>query len=114
MSTEPKILPVVIIKPGAMTKEAQAAMNRAGITVVEAKDPSAIRFLNPPSPNRTAQEKAAIELCRVLLTSEGLTMSDSYKDFTAKLYIQCLLKGSAFEKLTVPSVPAVPPTPAKP
>lgn len=106
MSTE-RTKPVVIIEPGAMSKRDVAKMNKAGITVVEAKNPEAIRFLDPPPFDRNAQERAAIELCRVLLQSGSI--GTSYQRYNiAEMYVKLLLEGSPICERHVPSVAQVP------
>lgn len=84
-------------------------MNRAGITVVEAKNPDKIRFLDPPPFDRDPQERAAISLGRVLLTT-GTHNTSYYRSTIAEMYVKMLIEGGALESRTIPNVPDVPTT----
>lgn len=108
MPQEQRTRPVVIIEPGAMSKRDVERMNKAGITVVEAKNPPAIRFLDPPPYDRDQQERAAISLCRVLMTN-GSANTAYYRSSIAEMYVKLLIEGKALDERPVPSVAAVPP-----
>jgi hypothetical protein len=78
-------------------------MNGAGIVVVEAKNPPAIRFLDPPPTDRNEQERAAIQLCRVLLT-QGSSGSNYNRATIAEMYVKLLLEGMPLQGVSVPVV----------
>lgn len=107
-----RVRPVVIIEPGAMSKRDISRMNKAGITVVEAKNPPAIRFLDPPPYDRDDQERAAISLCRVLLT-QGATNTQYYRSTIAEMYVKLLMEGHPLEARAVEPVKAVAPAPKR-
>ncbi len=100
---EKRVQPVVIIEPGAMTRKDINRLNKAGIVVVEAKNPPSIRFLDPPPTDRKEMERAAIKLCRVLLT-EGTYASTYSRQTIAEIYVKLLLQGMPLEGVSVPTV----------
>src|ERR1017187_4305303 len=71
MSENLRMQPVIISPVGAVSKADMRRLNRNGFVVVEAKDPSAVRFMEPPPEGYNTQEKAAIALCRYLLSNEN-------------------------------------------
>lgn len=99
--------PVVIIKPKAMSKADIRRMNHAGITVVEAESPESIRFLDPPPFDRDQQERAAISLSRILLTT-GNNNTPYYRQTIAEMYVKILLEGTPLEQRPVAPVAQVP------
>lgn len=79
MDTPARIKPVIILPPGMMSKEDIQEMRANGFCVVEAKKPDQVRFIEPPPMGYSAQEKAAISLCRWLMrpdNKEHLTRQD--------------------------------------
>lgn len=104
----PTIKPIIIIQPGAMSKRDVKRMNDAGITVVEAKDPQSIRFLDPPRASYAEQERAAISLCRTLL-SNGSASTQYYRSTISEMWVAALLNGGALKNMeAVPAVKANP------
>lgn len=114
MSTTPekRVNPVVIIEPGAMERRDINRMNGAGIVVVEAKNPPSIRFLDPPPTDRTEQERAAIQLCRILLT-QGSSGSNYCRATIAEMYVKLLLEGMPLQGVSVPVVKPIEAPPVK-
>lgn len=97
--------PIVIIPVGAMTRRDIRRLEAAGIIVAEAKDPPSVRYLEPPSPDRTAQERALMALARLILRSSTLHWARSE---AAEMYVKMLLDGAPLQGQAVPHV-----TPAK-
>jgi len=107
--------PVIIIEPGAMSKKDIKKMNACGIAVVESKNPEAIRFLDPPPFDRSKHERAAIALCRILLTSGNSGTSYQRYQLSEK-YVELLIQADALDERTpepVKNVPVNPPVKAK-
>lgn len=65
--SESRVRPVIVLPTGQVTKEDIAVLRENGMCVVEAKDPSLVRFMEPPPNGYSEQERAAISLCRHLL-----------------------------------------------
>lgn len=95
--------PMIILPLGCMSKENLKILNDNGICVVEAKDPSKVKFVDPiPSiSSRTDIERAAIQLSRKIMThpdnggfdyKNGIQRSD-----IVKLYLDFLMKGTALD-----------------
>jgi hypothetical protein len=71
---EKKMKPVIIIPKKVMTKEDIKELRANGFCVVEAADPSAVRFIEPPpTGGYRLQERAAIKLCRAILSDSKNT-----------------------------------------
>ena len=69
-------------------------LNANSFIVVEATDPSLVRFCEPPPMGYDAQEKAALALCRYMLTHEkGFNVSKA--DVTG-WYVHFLIEGNPF------------------
>lgn len=59
--------PVIILPTGKVSKADIRMLRKNGLCVIEAEDPSLIRFLEPPPGDYGPQEKAAIATCRHLM-----------------------------------------------
>lgn len=87
-----KVKPVLILPIGCISKSDMKVLKNNGICVVEAKDPSAVRFLEPPIVNDySIQEKAAIELCRYYCQKETFMIS---KDNFNNTLVHFLINGT--------------------
>lgn len=74
MTEEPKtkrMAPVIVVPTGEISKEDLALVRENGFCVIEAKNPDAVRFMEPPPNGYSEQERAAIALCRHLMRFEG-------------------------------------------
>jgi hypothetical protein len=58
--------PVIVIPQKCMSKADIAELRKAGFCVVEAQDPSLVRFIEPPPMGYSVQEQAAVKLCRCI------------------------------------------------
>lgn len=95
--------PVLILPKGGMSADDIKRLRDNGICVVEAKDPSHVRFTEPPI-GGPILERAAISLARELLSGDnyyGLSRADA----RAK-YARIIVEGS--------SLSAVPPNKPSP
>lgn len=95
MSSPSRMRPVVILPENAMTKADINKLCRNGICVVEAKDPSAVRFCEPPPEGYSVQERAAISLFRYLMRKD-IDRSRSRLDI-GSLYADFIIKGTPLE-----------------
>ena len=88
--------PILILPPGAISKEDLAKLNDNGICTVEAADPSKIKFLDPiPSmKDRTKIEDAAIALSRRLLSWDVPNNVSVTKADAAQMYVKALIEGT--------------------
>lgn len=78
------IRPVIVLPPDAMAKRDIDRLNRAGFCVVECKDPALVRCIEPPFVDYEAPERAAMALCRFMLScSDGASWTK--KDVGATL-----------------------------
>lgn len=105
-SSTQRTKPVIIIEPGAMAKRDIDKMCRCGISVIEAKNPPAIRFLDPPPFDRDRQERAAIALCRILLTHQS--KGPFYVSDISQMFCKLLMEGDALSSRAVEPVTQVP------
>lgn len=90
MSDLPRIKPLIIIPNGEISRRDIKRLNDNGFCVVEAKDPSKVRFADPPPGDYSAQERAAIDLFRVLADRSN-SASYNRKDI-ATMYVELLLR----------------------
>jgi len=93
--------PMIILPPNTMSEKDIEILRKNEICVVVAKDPSRVKFVDPipAQSSRTEIEGAAIQLSRILLNGQWANQGRDYLqqgDF-AKLYIQCLMKGTALD-----------------
>jgi hypothetical protein len=86
--------PIIILPPKTVSAEDIKALRDNGICVVEAKNPAAVKFVDPiPAAScRTAIEDAAIKLSRKLL--HGELVGHDYKKNIAALYVDLLVEGT--------------------
>ena len=91
--------PILILPRGQMSQAAIKMLRENGLCVVEAKDPSQVRFVETPSMDYTAQEQAAIKLVKKLLSERMHTVPRSD--------IDAFLVGELTESLTKPVKPLV-------
>jgi hypothetical protein len=98
--------PVIILPPDVMSAEDIQELRTNGICVVVAKDPDAVRFIDPPPIGHTAQERAAIKLCRLLLIDNGDWHVDK-KDIWER-FCHYVTEGTALGQLPPKPVPTVP------
>ncbi len=98
---KPRMKPMMILPPDAVSRDNIKQLRDNGICVVIAKDPTVIKFIEPPPFNYTSdysqQEMAAIELSRRLLTSGGADDYWQKKNFT-DLFVKILIEGSPLGK----------------
>ena len=97
--------PIIILPEGAMSAEAIKALNDNGICTVEAKNPAAVRFLDPiPSAaERTKIEDAAIQLSRKILNRNtfmkyGSSEQLSHADI-CRLFTDAIVNGTKLDSL---------------
>jgi len=99
-----RIQPVIILPLDMMSKKDIAILRRNMLCVVECKDPSAVRFCEPPPNGYSEQEKAAIKLCRYVM-SQNSTVGWTKRDLAERL-ADFFIAGSPLEGATrVPTVP---------
>jgi hypothetical protein len=98
MTDEQRIKPVVILVEGSMSKRDIQRLRSNGLCVVESKNPSNVRFLDPPPFGYSQQEEAAIELSRVLLT-EGKIGSCTHRAAIGSMYADILLRGDPLKRI---------------
>lgn len=90
--------PVIILPQKAMSDADIDIMRQNGICVVVAKDPAAVKFIDPlPAlADRSGQEQAAVMLSRKIL-GPGFWSSDDTRKLMAETYVDILLKGTALD-----------------
>lgn len=91
-----RIKPIIILPRGEMSKKDIATLNANHLCVVEAKDPSKVRFVDPPPEGYTVQEKAAIELFRAIAAKPAFQINRSS---FAEMYVDIILKGMIPERV---------------
>lgn len=94
--------PMLIIPPGALSKEDIEKLNANDICTVESQDPTAIKFVDPiPSAtNRNEIENAAVEMLRTLIGTEWwsqFTDRRPYRSNVLTLYVECLARNSPLD-----------------
>lgn len=102
-TNEIRMRPILIIPPDCVSTEDQARLNENWICVVVAKDPAAVKFLDPipHAANHTHIEAAAIALSRKVLTRDffdryGSAGSANRSD-VSRLFVELLVKGTALD-----------------
>jgi len=105
MSEQTKMKPVIILPVGEMKRRDINLLVRNGICVVECKNPQHVRFVDPPPLGYSAQEQAAIRLCRVLLNPATNTGYLYRKDIAAML-ADAFITGTPLDSRAVPAPPA--------
>lgn len=93
-----RMKPIIILPVGAMEQEAMELLRENGICVIEAKDPAAVRFLDPIPciSSRTEIENGAIQLSRKVLGPGYWTSEDTRKTI-AGTFLDILVKGTALD-----------------
>lgn len=92
----PRIKPIIILPRGEMSKKDIATLNANHLCVVEAKDPSKVRFVDPPPEGYTVQEKAAIQLFRTIAAKSAFSINRST---FAEMYVDIILTGMIPERV---------------
>lgn len=69
-ATLPRIKPVIILPKGELSPEDLQLLRDNGFCAIEAANPDAVRFMDPPPHDYTTQEQAAIKLCRFVVNHE--------------------------------------------
>lgn len=89
--------PIIVLPENMISDEDKQRLRDNGLCVVEAKDPSAVKFIDPiPSmAQRTKIEDAAIGLSRRLLTADSYNVNRSD---VARMYVDLLITGTALDK----------------
>ena len=95
-----KMKPVMIVPKGALSKADLKRLNDNFICVVEAKDPAAVRWMEPYPQGYNVQELAAIELARGLLR-DGKLPGHGYnvKQTVGALYAEILLRSDPLKRV---------------
>jgi hypothetical protein len=90
--------PIIIVPPGMVSKDDMAKLESNGICIIEAADPSKVKFLDPiPSAaERTKSEDAAIMLSRKIL-SDGFWKDGSTRKEMATAFVDILVKGTRLD-----------------
>lgn len=92
--------PMIVVPPGTISKDDIARLDENGVLVVEAKDPAALRCIDPlpVQSSRTQIEHAAIQLSRRLLSGQGFGGNGytTHASITA-LYVELLAKGTPLQ-----------------
>lgn len=89
---------VIILPKGKMSKKDIKRLNDNLFCVVECDDPSLVRFMEPPPLGYSAQEQAAIKLCRYLMDRQtgGYPIG---RQAIASLLAEFLIEGSPLEAI---------------
>ncbi len=95
--------PLFILARGEMSKGDIAKLNEFGFLTVEAKDPSKIRFAEPPPGDYTEMEKASIRLTRWIMGNNS--NATFYKSTIVEKFVQILLEGSPLAPVPQPEPP---------
>lgn len=97
MQTEP-MKPIIILPPDAMNSTQIAMLRQNGLCVVTAKDPAAVKFLDPlPAVSARGKiEQAAIALSRKVM-SKGFWSNDDTRALMAKTFIDLLVEGTPLD-----------------
>ena len=90
--------PMMILKVGTMKAADIKRLNDNGLCVVEAKDPAAVRFVDPipVSAARTKIETAAIELSRKIM-APGFWNNTGTRDEMSRIFVDLLVKGTRLD-----------------
>lgn len=98
--------PILILPPDQMSKEDMDRLRENDICVVEAKDPSLVRFCEPP-PTRNLDEVtlASINLSRYVALNPHIPFQG--KDLSA-YWAKALTDAYPLSKAAVPKAPEVP------
>ncbi len=97
-----RMRPVIIIPRKTVTKKDIELLRDNGICVVEATDPSLVRFIEPPPEGYSVQELAAIKLSRYLLGPNNEYSRD--RDSIGALYAHFVIQGSPLDSQPIAKV----------
>src|SRR3990167_4559593 len=93
--------PIIILPPDTMSREDIEALKANGLCVVEAKEPAAVKFVDPiPAiSSRTEIENAAIQLSRRILAPEYWQdgHNNQIRSTIVKTWYEILVKGSPLD-----------------
>ena len=98
--------PMIILPIKTMSEEDIQLLRDNGLCVVEAYDPSLVKFVDPMpvASNRTQLEQAAIQFSRIILNHEGwykhYNLEAMNRSSFCKLYVDCLVAGTPMDKRT--------------
>lgn len=67
-----RIKPILIVRAGDISEADVQKLTDNGVCVVQAKDPSRVRFVEPPPMDCSAHERAALASMRHLLSSDNV------------------------------------------
>lgn len=93
-----KMKPMMIVPPDTLSAEDIEELRKNHVCVVVAKDPAAVKFVDPiPSiSSRTEVENAAISLSRKLMT-QGFWQHDATRQTITATFVDLLVKGSPLD-----------------
>ena len=97
--SQDKMKPIIIIPPGMVSEEDLRKLNDNFLCVVECKDPSLVKFVDPIpcASSRSQIEEAAIRLSKFLMTNQSNdTYSVSKKDIQS-LFVKYLVEGTPLD-----------------
>lgn len=91
--------PIIILPPDTMSDEDKKLLNENGLCVVVAKDPGAVRFVDPiPAiSSRNEMEHAAIQLSRRILHGQIGDSNFLKRDEVARYYVTLLTAGTSLD-----------------
>jgi hypothetical protein len=95
--------PIIIVPPGALSKEDIKLLRDNELCVVVAKDPSQIKFLDPIPciSSRSQIENAAIKLSRKILNGTALdnqTWNPDCRAIFARMFVELLIQGTPLDR----------------
>ena len=98
--SEERVKPVILLQYRSISKANIKLLRDNGLCVVECKDPTKVRFMDPPPMSYSVQELAAIELARGLLR-DGKLPGHGYnvKAACGALYAEILLRGDPLARV---------------
>lgn len=99
-----KIRPLIILPKGQVSKKDIQRLNDNGLCVVEAEDPSLVRFAEPPpTMDYDVRERAALSLFRRVMAKTNQVYNRA--DLT-QIFVDALLNGSPLQPvMDVKTVP---------
>lgn len=107
--------PVIMLPPGQISKNDIERLFDNGFIVVTVKNPESVRFVEPPPLGYSAQEKAAIALCRHILKAKN-NYSTTRSELSNWL-VEFFISGSSLDASQpepVKQVKQIPPKPLTP
>lgn len=96
--------PLIILPKGAMSEKDREELTKNDICVVEAEDPSLLKFVDsiPAIASRTEIENAAIQLSRKVLNKDTWQYNSDMPKDVAKMFIDILIKGTPLDSRPTP------------